>query len=546
MKKLLIAILSIIMLTSVGVFFSGCDFIDSLFSKQEEAESYHECNFVDGTCTKCNGLQATEGLEFRLIDGGTAYEVIGYNGTSSEVAIPNYYNCKPVKSIELGVLDDNELIRNIILPDTLENMKDTAAKYNGGSTLKRMALKCQEKDGLVYLGSNTNPYFCLVDVSDKNITNANINENCKIIAPYSFHFLKSLVSVEIPDGVIFIGDAAFVESFNLEKLSIPNSIKRVGGLYDFLNENFPCKKEKGLIYVGNAFNPYLCLVYGEDRNMTSASVNKRCKVIGTGAFSFSDSLTSIVIPNSVQSIGEDAFITCGKLESLTIGKDVKIIPDGVFKYCNSLASITVHKDNQNYKDIDDNLYTKDGKTLIQYAVGKTADKFSIPDGVQSISYRAFAGCDSLTGVVIPDSVQSIGDSAFVGCISLTSIVIPGSVQSIGEDAFYHCASLTSVVIGNSVTSIGEDAFYHCASLTSVVIGNSVTSIGNSAFAYCSSLSKVYYKGSASDWDNISIDLFNGHLTNATRYYYIEKEQDLPNDGGNYWHYVDGEPTVWVK
>ena len=501
MKKLLIAILSIIMLTSASVFFTGCDIIDSIFSKQEEAESYHECNFVDGTCTKCNGLQATEGLEFRLIDGGTAYEVIGYNGTSSEVAIPNYYNCKPVKSIELGVFHGNELIRNIILPDTLENMKDAAAKYNGGgSTLKYLALKCQEKDGLVYLGSNTNPYFCLVDVSDKNIANANINENCKIIAPYSVRFLESLVSVEIPEGVVFIGDDVFAFT-NIQKLNIPNSIKRVGFLYNSVEyEDVIYKKEKGLIYLGNTFNPYLCLVGVEDKNMTSASVNKRCKVIGDYAFSSGpNSLTSIVIPNSVQTIGYRALSFCGDLESLKIGKGVKVIPDEAFELCNSLTSITIHKDNKNYKDIDGNLYTKDGKTLIQYAVAKTADKFSIPDGVQSIGYRAFAGGDSLTSIVMPDSVTSISEYAFAGT-SLTSIVIPDSVQSIGD----------------------------------------------SAFAYCDSLSKVYYIGSPSDWDNIEVGSSNYNLTNATRYYYIEKEQDLPNDGGNYWHYVDGEPTVWVK
>ena len=94
----------------------------------------------------------------------------------------------------------------------------------------------------------------------------------------------------------------------------------------------------------------------------------------------------------------------------------------------------------------------------------------------------------------------------------------------------------------SGNSIGNSAFYNCSSLTSVVIGGSVTSIGDWAFVACSSLTSVYYQGTASEWSAISIaSNLNYDLTNATRYYYSETE---PTEEGNYWHYVDGEVTVW--
>ena len=204
--------------------------------------------------------------------------------------------------------------------------------------------------------------------------------------------------------------------------------------------------------------------------------------------------------------------------------------------------IKVDKNNRTYKDIDGNLYSKDGTTLIQYAIGKTATSFTIPDSVTSIGYMAFYGCDSLTSVDIPDSVTSIGYSAFYGFNSLTSVVIPDSVTSIGDKAFSYCSSLTSVVIPDSVTSIGDEAFYRCRSLTSVVIGDSVTSIGDWAFSNCGSLTSVYYKGSESEWDKISMGSSNTYLTNATRYYYSES---APTTTGNYWHYDEnGEIAVW--
>ena len=68
------------------------------------------------------------------------------------------------------------------------------------------------------------------------------------------------------------------------------------------------------------------------------------------------------------------------------------------------------------------MYTKDGKTLIQYAIGKTATSFVVPNGVTSISDSAFSNCKSLTNIEVPDSVTSIGYWAFYDCNNLTSVI----------------------------------------------------------------------------------------------------------------------------
>lgn len=203
--------------------------------------------------------------------------------------------------------------------------------------------------------------------------------------------------------------------------------------------------------------------------------------IGDSAFTWRESLKSIVIPDSVTSIGEGAFYGTG-ITSITIPDSVTSIGYGAFSGYSRITSIIVDANNPNYQSIDGNLYTKDGKTLIQYAIGKTNTSFIIPSGVTSIGKGAFSYCYSLTSIVIPDSVTSIGDYAFYECGSFISITIPDSVTSIGNNAFEKCMSLKSITIPSSVTSIGSHAFSDCSRLV----------------IYCETTSRP--NGWSSDWN----------------------------------------------
>ena len=240
--------------------------------------------------------------------------------------------------------------------------------------------------------------------------------------------------------------------------------------------------------------------------------------IGDAAFSECSSLTSVIIGDSVTSIGDAAFIGCTGLTSVVIPDSVTSIGEGAFSYCFNLTNIAVNEGNKYYKSIDGNLYTKDEKNLIQYAIGKQDKIFVVRDSVISIGFFAFQFCDNLSSVVIGDSVTTIDNGVFYCCYNLTSIVIPDSVTSIGEGAFSYCTSLSSVVIGDSVTYIRDSAFSNCISLNSVVIGDSVTYIGGGAFYGCSNIKDVYYTGTEKEWKAITIDYYNDPLKNTTIHY----------------------------
>ena len=284
--------------------------------------------------------------------------------------------------------------------------------------------------------------------------------------------------------------------------------------------------------------------------LTSVTIGNGVTSIGSSAFNSCSNLNSVTIPDSVTSIGGSAFSNCDGLTSVTIPDSVTSIDGSAFSGCGALQSITVGESNTTYKSIDGNLYTKDGKTLVQYAPGKTDTSFTIPDSVTSIGDFAFSDCSSLTSVTIGDGVTSIGWGAFYLCFNLASVTIPGSVTSISDFAFAMCPALTTITVaeGNTiyqsidgnlyiidgktliqyaigktdtsftipdgVTSIGVFAFYSCTNLTSVTIPNSVTSIGLAAFAGCTSLTSVVIPDSVT---SIGGSAFYGcsSLTSAT-------------------------------
>jgi hypothetical protein len=96
-----------------------------------------------------------------------------------------------------------------------------------------------------------------------------------------------------------------------------------------------------------------------------------------------------------------------------------------------------------------------------------------------------------------------------------------------------------------VTSIGLEAFYGCENLTSIIVPNSVTSIGDCAFCRehwsCDYIESIFYGGAEEDAKKIDMEI-DDCVDECTTWYYYSEEQ--PTKKGNFWHYVDGEPTVW--
>jgi uncharacterized repeat protein (TIGR02543 family) len=402
-------------------------------------------------------ITTNDGFFFRKKD--SKYELIAYTGDKDPVILPDNINGNSYEIYEMRG------VRNVIIPEAVTRISDNA--FKNCSTLIGVVIP----DSVTVIGSYVF-YGC------ESLINIVIPDSVTSVGAYAFSGCESLADITIPNSVASIGDSAFWGCNNLTNLYINN-------LSNWCNISFGSAYSNPLCYANN--------FYIDEELVTELIIPNGVSSIGDYSFYNFDCLTSAEIPDSITIIGKGAFYDCDNLNIIVIPNSVTFIYTDAFGACDSLANIVVEETNCYYKSIDGHLYGKDGKTLIQYAIGKEGASFEIPN----------------------------------------------SVTTIGSEAFSWCKNLTHIVISDSVTVIGIRAFYNCDSLTNVVIGGNVVSISLWAFDYCNQIANVFYIGTAEGWSEIST--YSYIVDDATIYYYSETH---PTEEGNFWHWVDGEPTVW--
>lgn len=282
---------------------------------------------------------------------------------------------------------------------------------------------------------------------------------------YAFYGCKSLSSVEIRNGITEIGIETFRDCASLTSITLPNSVKKIGngafsGCTSLRSINIP----DSVTQIGNE-------AFKNCTSLRSITIPNGVTSIGSQAFYNCDVLASVIIGNGITEICEEAFCGCSAITSITIPNSVTKVGDSAFYYCNVLASITIGNgvtefgsnafdycpklksvyitDIAAWCKINFNNYSANplyqGAKL--YIKNVEATRVNIPDGVTSISSRAFYGCSSLLSITIPSSVSKIGEYAFAYCGSLNSVYCKAiTPPSSGDNVFYRNASNRKIYV----------------------------------------------------------------------------------------------------
>lgn len=368
-----------------------------------------------------------------------------------------FYNCK-----NLETLDNLEVIQN--LGQSVFEGCDSLKTLNLGKNLKTIEPKSfyglQLNDIKI---ENENPnfritgnvlysydYLNLIYVPSNYSGSLIINEQTQKVCDFALYGTKFLTSVTFPNSLSYIGDSAFKDCKNLEKV-IFNSAKS----YKISNYAFSgCEKIKqiqfatGLESIGKESFRDCKNIENIVFNISTATSVSNINYIGNGAFKNCKSLEYVIIPESVVFVGDELFYGCSNLEGIELSSKITEIPEKMF-YENS--------------------------ALVKVETGN----------IKNINNYAFAECVKLTDIESLFTAENICVGAFKNCVNLKTVLF-NNVKNIGDDCFVNCKSLTNVSFDN-VVNFGENSFAYCESLKNFNIGNNVESIKDSTFYYCKNI-----------------------------------------------------------
>ena len=405
----------------------------------------------------CKGVEfirdAECGLAYRLINGGTEYEVSGKAGATGNIVIPATYRQKPVTSIgDEAFFGENDII-SLTLPETIKNIGNSA--FAGCTYLESvnipnglLSIGADAFSGCRALGGTVSLPGTLTSVSDG-----------------AFAYCSSLSGVSFGEGIEKIGKNAFTDCSHISSLTFPDSLTALG---EFA---FAACSRIETVEFGDSFVTLGDFAFSKAIALSEITLPESTRVIGNGAFYHCISLATVNIGSGIEAIGHSAFYETPIYEA---GESNEIYVGNWFRGLKNANALAVN----------------------------------IKHGTVGIANNALFGNGTLNAVELPDSVRRIGSLAF-GSSAIVSVVAGGGVEYISEQAFSGCSRLTTVLLGSfdyntgevtpaPLKSIGAYAFMNCVMLDSIDIPESVGDIGAYAFRgsgiYNSALTGVVYAG----------------------------------------------------
>ena len=226
----------------------------------------------------------------------TIRSFLGNDAEYETIAIPSTINGETVTGID-NAFQNNKQIKNIILPDTMQNINDNAFR---NSSLKSINLPTS----IVKIGNNAfeNCGGLILDMTTL--------PNLENVGDYAFNY-TNITNFDFTEStkLNYIGEYAFDDT-NLQNIDLYNA-----SLLNTLNNS----------------------CFGDCRNLISIVLPQSLKTIGSNAFNYCYSLTSITLPNSLTTIEYNAFYSCSSLTTLILPSSITTISNGVFGNCTSLT-----------------------------------------------------------------------------------------------------------------------------------------------------------------------------------------------------------------
>lgn len=162
--------------------------------------------------------------------------------------------------------------------------------------------------------------------------------------------------------------------------------------------------------------------YAED--VTMLVIHEGITSVSDSAFEGLENLMDASLPDSLITIGDKAFTNTG-LTFVYIPKGVTEIGKDAFRTKEGIGVFVVDDANTAFADVDNVLLNKEKTVLLQASV-YTFGKYLVPETVEIIGEKAFAGCQYIESIIFQNSLKTIEENAFDGCDALVKGFYTGS------------------------------------------------------------------------------------------------------------------------
>lgn len=406
------------------------------------------------------------------------------------------------KTEENGNIED-------ILPSISKSLLDKIEIVKGKLLIKTQSER--EIEWAEEIGVGINPYEITEDgvLVSSNGNLGLIDENGTLefpetiteIGEAAFSNVEGLKKIIIPGSVKTIGKNAFRRNTTLENVIIEEGVENIGS-----NAFLGCSNLKEIV-LPDTVTTLGEAIFQDCGSLVSAKLSNSMTEISSSMFANCRKLKSITIPESITTI-KSAFALCTSLSELYISKNVTSISSNAFS--NTTLIPVISPENPIYTMIDNLLCTKDGKTVVQVCKLNTLTELTIPDGIETIN---LSSAGKLNKLVIPASVTNL--TVGFGMANLKEVEISEDNQhySSDEGAIYNkdkttlirCISLeeTYTVI-NGVKTLALNSFQGKNNLKEIILSEDVETIEKLAIYANSNLQRLYIGKNVTTMDGNSI------------------------------------------
>ena len=237
-------------------------------------------------------------------------------------------------------------VKNVSIPEYITKVKDYAFAH---SSIETIAIPSTVKElgcgifwGCKFLSSVQ--LDCLIErlpdsfFAFSSLTSFDVPECIKVIGVCAFYSCRNLQTINLNKGLKTIENRAFNGCTNLVSLNIPESIVKIGDDSRYCFKCFKeCKNLKEIIYDAREAE-----ITDLPQNMDILTIGPHVNKLPKNILHNNPVIEAFTITNNVQRIEKGCIVDCPNLKEISITSKDIVIEEGWIRNCKSLRTIRIH------------------------------------------------------------------------------------------------------------------------------------------------------------------------------------------------------------